>query len=73
MFACTLTIHGETFVQAQLVVIVRVFRRANLTVGSPSCAHSAATVRLRHRLQIGSSCCASATDRLQETVTHPTI
>lgn len=69
----TLTVYWKTFVQTEFVIIVRIFGWTNLTIRAPSCAHCATAICLCHCLYVGSSCGASASDRLQETIAYSAI
>lgn len=69
----TLSINGKSFVQAKLVVIVGIPRRANFAMRPPCGSHSAATIRFSDRTQFRSPGGASATDCLQETIADSSV
>jgi len=68
----TLSVHGESFVQTELVIIIGVSRWTNLTKRPPGCSHGAATIRLCNRAQFRGSGGAPAAD-LQEAIADSSV
>lgn len=68
-----LPVHGETFIQTKLVIIIGVSGWTDLAMRPPSRPHGAATVRLRDRAKFRGPGGASAADRLQEAIADPSV
>lgn len=70
---CTLSVHGESFVQTELVIIVGVSGWTNLAMRPPGCSHGAATISFCNRAQFRGSGGAPAADCLQEAIADPSV